>query len=149
MTIKFVNISNLWISSSNLLAKWSKFLVLINDEIYFCRESKVLKRTLQCGALNGGIFLFSMWAFEYGLLPIISLLLRAIFGTESTTGKRVWYWTEPFLSLVFKTCWVIPLFLLSKIVNSLWFQVCLSFINICLYIIIYNFFSLYVYNLYS
>lgn len=85
-------------------------------------ESKVLKRTLQCGLLNGGIFLMSIWMFEYGLLPFINFFLRMVFGPESLTREIVWSWTRPFLSLIFETCWVIPLFILSKIVNSLWFQ---------------------------
>ncbi|CAH1168389.1 unnamed protein product [Phyllotreta striolata] len=85
-------------------------------------ESKVMKRIIQCGVLNGGIFLISILLFEYGLLPTINKLLGYIFGNESFMGKLVWSWIEPILSFIFKTVWVIPLFLLSKVVNALWFQ---------------------------
>lgn len=85
-------------------------------------ESKVMKRIVHCGILNGGIFLFSILLFEYGLLPTINSLLSFIFGAESIMGRLVWSWIEPILSFTFKTVWVIPLFLLSKVVNALWFQ---------------------------
>ncbi|CAH1997586.1 unnamed protein product [Acanthoscelides obtectus] len=86
------------------------------------KESKVLKRVCQCGMLNGGIFLFSILLFEYGLLPAINNLFSIIFGNDSFMGNLVWSWIQPMLSLIFKTVWVIPLFLLSKVVNALWFQ---------------------------
>ncbi|KAG5887751.1 hypothetical protein JTB14_016103 [Gonioctena quinquepunctata] len=85
-------------------------------------ESKVTKRIIQCGVLNGGIFLLSILLFEYGLLPSLNKLFGLIFGRESFMGKLVWSWIEPILLLIFRTVWVIPLFLLSKIVNALWFQ---------------------------
>ncbi|VEN41969.1 unnamed protein product [Callosobruchus maculatus] len=86
------------------------------------KESKVMKRIIQCGILNGGIFLLSILLFEYGLLPAINKLFSIIFGKESFMGKLVWSWIQPILTLIFKTVWVIPLFLLSKVVNALWFQ---------------------------
>ncbi|XP_034193124.1 EI24 domain-containing protein tank isoform X1 [Osmia lignaria lignaria] len=86
------------------------------------RESKVLKRTIQCCALNGGVFWASILIFECGILPLLKYLLSIIFGHSPTMGMTVWSWTKPFLSLTFGTVWVLPLFLLSRIVNSLWFQ---------------------------
>lgn len=85
-------------------------------------ESKVLYRVFQCCALNGGIFLGSLILFYYCLLPSLKVLLGFIFGDESYLGKSIWGWMRPVLALVFETVWVLPLFLLSKIVNSLWFQ---------------------------
>ncbi|XP_018327393.1 etoposide-induced protein 2.4 homolog isoform X2 [Agrilus planipennis] len=85
-------------------------------------ESKVLKRTIQCCALNGGVFLLSILLFEWGLLPSLNFVLQKIFGKDSFMGNLVWSWMEPILSFTFKTFWVVPLFLLSKVVNSLWFQ---------------------------
>lgn len=95
----------------------------LNNYSFPFRESKVMKRILQCGLLNGGIFLLSILVFEYCLLPGINKLFALIFGENSFMGKLVWSWIEPILSLIFQTVWVIPLFLLSKVVNALWFQV--------------------------
>ncbi|XP_033610969.1 etoposide-induced protein 2.4 homolog isoform X1 [Cryptotermes secundus] len=85
-------------------------------------EPKVLKRTLQCCALNGGVFWCSLYVFECGLLPLLKYLLTVLFGHSSSTGKSLWSWIKLFLSWTFGAFWVLPLFLLSKIVNSLWFQ---------------------------
>lgn len=61
--------------------------------------------------------------FYYILLPSLRLLLLFIFGDESGMGHTVWSWMRPVLSVVFEAVWVLPLFLLSKVVNALWFQV--------------------------
>ncbi|XP_058804051.1 etoposide-induced protein 2.4 homolog isoform X2 [Phymastichus coffea] len=86
------------------------------------RESKVLQRTVQCCALNGGVCLASILIFEYGLLPSLKYLLNIIFGQSPGMGTFVWSWMKPFLSLIFSTVWILPVFLLSKIINMLWFQ---------------------------
>ncbi|XP_066590084.1 etoposide-induced protein 2.4 homolog [Prorops nasuta] len=86
------------------------------------KKSKILKRTIQCCVLNGGIFWASILIFECLLLPFLKYLLSIIFGHSSTMSMTVWSWTQPFLSFMFGSVWVLPLFLLSRIVNSLWFQ---------------------------
>ena len=91
--------------------------------IYAFRESKVLKRTIQCCALNGGVFWASILIFECGLLPCFKYLLTIVFSNLPDMGMTVWSWTKLFVSLMFDTVWVLPLFVLSRIVNSLWFQV--------------------------
>ncbi|XP_043277979.1 etoposide-induced protein 2.4 homolog [Venturia canescens] len=86
------------------------------------RESKILKRTIQCCALNGGVFWASILIFECGLLPFLKYLLSILFGDSPGMGLTLWSWIKPCLSLTFGTVWVLPLFVLSRIVNSLWFQ---------------------------
>ncbi|XP_020278863.1 etoposide-induced protein 2.4 homolog isoform X2 [Pseudomyrmex gracilis] len=86
------------------------------------KESTVLRRAMQCCALNGGVFWASILIFECGLLPLLEYLLSVIFDHSPGMGLIVWSWIQPFLSLTFSTIWILPLFLLSKIVNSLWFQ---------------------------
>lgn len=85
-------------------------------------ESKVLKRTIQCSVLNGGIFLASIMLFDYGILPFLNFVLQMIFGENTSTSGTIWSWTRPFLVCIFQAIWVMPLFLLSKCVNCLWFQ---------------------------
>jgi len=85
-------------------------------------ESKVIPMMMQCCFLNGGIFLLSMVIFENYLIPLTKFIAEKIFVL--LTGKRespVWLWIEPIMSYTFGSLWVIPLFWLSKILNSLWF----------------------------
>ncbi|XP_052739598.1 etoposide-induced protein 2.4 homolog [Bicyclus anynana] len=86
------------------------------------QESKVLTRVLQSCILNGFIFLLSILVFEYALLPAVKYLVILIFGHNPGVAHSVWGWMQPFLSMTFRMIWVLPLFLLSKLVNSLWFQ---------------------------
>lgn len=103
------------------LSKWNNTLFEIYILIF--RESKVLTRVLQSCILNGFIFLLSILIFEYALLPAVKYLITVVFGHDPGVAHSVWAWMQPFLSMTFKMIWVLPLFLLSKLVNSLWFQV--------------------------
>lgn len=95
----------------------------------FCyRESKVFRRVFECCALNGGVFYTSMVIFDMVLLPLLRFLLTQMLGENSGIGLTVWSWMQPFLSCLFGMIWVMPLFFLSRIVNSLWFQVCKIFL---------------------
>ncbi|GAB0096606.1 etoposide-induced protein 2.4 [Sergentomyia squamirostris] len=85
-------------------------------------ESMVWWRVLQCCLLNGGVFLGSIIIFEYIILPGLKTIFTLMLSNESSFGSNVWGWMQPFLSLIFRMIWVLPLFALSKIVNSLWFQ---------------------------
>lgn len=60
--------------------------------------------------------------FEYLILPSLKFVLTRVFSDETGIGPVIWSWVQPFLSLFFGMLWVMPLFVLSKIVNSLWFQ---------------------------
>ncbi|CAG9785418.1 unnamed protein product [Diatraea saccharalis] len=86
------------------------------------QESKVLTRVLQSCILNGFIFLLSILVFEYALLPAVKYLVIIVFGHNPGVAHNVWAWMQPFLLMTFRMIWVLPLFLLSKLVNSLWFQ---------------------------
>ncbi|XP_075224017.1 EI24 domain-containing protein tank isoform X2 [Lycorma delicatula] len=85
-------------------------------------EPKVLRRTAQCCALNGGVFWLSILLFEYAVLPGLKYFMISAFGNSSVTGKYVWTVTKSCLTWTFGMIWVLPLFLLSKVINSLWFQ---------------------------
>ncbi|KAL1491284.1 hypothetical protein ABEB36_011903 [Hypothenemus hampei] len=85
-------------------------------------KSKVVHNVIQCALLNGGVFLLSVLLFEYVLLPTIDSIFNIMFGAESFVTGVVWLWVKYFILLIYRTAWLIPLFLLSKIINALWFQ---------------------------
>ncbi|XP_050425462.1 etoposide-induced protein 2.4 homolog isoform X2 [Adelges cooleyi] len=79
----------------------------------------MLQRIIQCCTLNGGIFCLSIIIFEYVILPLLAYTMTVAFGN---LNQDIWFWTRSFLSWTFGAVWVLPIFLLSKIINSLWFQ---------------------------
>lgn len=63
------------------------------------------------------------------------LFIETITGSE-TAQNLMWKWMVPALSYIFRAFWVIPLFWLTKPLNSLWYQVSISCykekaINVC------------------
>lgn len=85
------------------------------------KKPKLLHRITLCCAWNGGIFLLSILLFNGVLLPFLQWLTELFFG-DASTHSYVWGWIGPLLSWTFSALWILPLFILSKIVNCLWFQ---------------------------
>merc|ERR1712062_439156 len=85
-------------------------------------EPNILERTVKCCLLNGVVFAMSIVLFESVLLPLIQTLLYIILAGSQQRADAVWGYTQPILSVAFSTLWVLPFFLLSKIVNAIWFQ---------------------------
>ncbi|KAI1278040.1 Etoposide-induced protein 2.4 -like protein [Halotydeus destructor] len=85
------------------------------------RRPNPLKRMTQCGMLNGGIFLVSLLIFQF-ILNILFLQVKFVVGGDSRLVGTVWSWLRPLLSLTYGLLWILPLFLISRIVNALWFQ---------------------------
>lgn len=52
-----------------------------------------------------------------------NFLVSELVSGSSSQHSNVWFWMGPALSYVFGALWVLPLFWLSKPLNSLWFQV--------------------------
>ncbi|KAG7160282.1 etoposide-induced protein 2.4 homolog isoform X2 [Homarus americanus] len=82
-------------------------------------ETKVTHRILQCCVLNGAVFGLSLVIFNYILLPGLKQVL-GLFLDEG--AGAVWQYVRPTLTAVFNMLWVLPLFVLSRIINTIWFQ---------------------------
>ena len=91
----------------------------LNIEFFnlFRKKSNVSARVFQCSLLNGGIFLLSIILFDYVLLPVLETLIVIFLGQSP-----VWNLIQTTLSWIFSFIWVVPLFVLSKIINTFWFQ---------------------------
>lgn len=81
----------------------------------------VYQRLAECCCFNIGVFGSSIVIFNWFLLPYMFELMKFIFGQESRV-VRVWSWLNPILSYTFGAFWVLPLFVLSRLVNAFWFQ---------------------------
>ncbi|EDV99094.1 etoposide-induced protein 2.4 [Drosophila grimshawi] len=84
-------------------------------------EKKIAKKLFKCCLLNGGFTWLSIVLFENVLLPTLKFSLTIFYGAQSDTLPFVWSWLHPILSLIFGMMWVLPIFMLSKVVSSLWF----------------------------
>ncbi|XP_054168382.1 etoposide-induced protein 2.4 homolog [Oppia nitens] len=84
--------------------------------------NNIMKRIIECIVFNGGVFLLSIVLFNHVILSLLYLLIQFIFGSQEGVVSMTWFWLEPMLSYFFSVFWVLPLFLLSRVVNALWFQ---------------------------
>jgi len=85
-------------------------------------EPNIIERTIKCCLLNGGVFAVSIFLFDNIFLPLVKTLLFIFLAGSQERADALWSFTQPVLSVAFSTLWVLPFFLLSKIVNAIWFQ---------------------------
>ena len=107
------------ISSSSLSSRSSNEVLKSRGIV---RNTNTAQKILQLCLLNGGIFWLSLILFDYILLPCLYLFLKFLFGSQTGLLNNVWFWTETILFQAFNAFWRIPVFVVSRIVNALWFQ---------------------------
>ena len=75
-------------------------------------NSDLRSKITQCLILNGLVFLFSLVVFEKVLIPIVLYVVPL----EAST------WIDFILKTLFKVLWVLPLYIISRLLNVFWYQ---------------------------
>lgn len=92
-------------------------------------KPKALYRLGQCIILN----LICILLFHYLLLPLIELTVNKLYavfvsyiGSGESSNNNIsslnYEWISTFLTNMFNALWVLPVFIITRIVNALWFQ---------------------------
>ncbi|KAG9291658.1 hypothetical protein G9A89_022077 [Geosiphon pyriformis] len=117
-----------WCGVKDALA-WPSSLIIIYG------STTIRNRALKCFILNGVIFLGSIFFFNHITLPILHALFRITFFSsrisssetiEDTAELTITTKSKPFLDsfviLAYQLLWVYPIFLLSFVLNAMWYQ---------------------------
>lgn len=76
------------------------------------RDSEIRSKMFQCFLLNGAVFMFSLLLFDWIIVPVVVWLAP---GDTSS-------WLDLVLTAVFRVLWVLPLYLISRLLNVFWYQ---------------------------
>eukprot|EP00128_Syssomonas_multiformis_P011083 Colp12_sorted_trinity150504_noHs@10682 len=86
--------------------------------IVLYRSQSIKAATVKCVVLNGVIFLGSLYFFNNILKPILNWVL--LFGADE---RAEWVqYLDPILSTIYHVLWVYPIYCMSFILNSIWYQ---------------------------
>eukprot|EP00116_Pleurobrachia_bachei_P007757 sb/3468019/ len=75
-------------------------------------EPAIRSKLLECFLLNGLVFLLSLMLFDWLVVPVV------LFIAPSHTS----HWLSLVLQTLFRLLWVLPLYLISRLLNVFWFQ---------------------------
>jgi len=90
--------------------------------IYFYLSRTLVERTLQCFALNGVIFLGSIALVNYMLLPLVHALLYYDVDLLEPPLSYLINFMYDFMSLSFNILWLLPIYVVSFLLNGDWYQ---------------------------
>ena len=82
---------------------------------------RVMEQTVRVSSLNLFAFIVSQFLFYYVFVPFVQLILHLSLG-QSQISESVWSVTESTLTRILDVLYIVPLFLLCKILNAIWFQ---------------------------
>eukprot|EP00045_Choanoeca_perplexa_P022442 m.9567 g.9567 ORF g.9567 m.9567 type:complete len:317 (-) comp9448_c0_seq1:58-1008(-) len=88
------------------------------------RNKTVRTNVVNCVILNGCLFLGSLLLYQLAILPLIHIILSYTWDAEQTRvieGNQLWV-IEQLLWMVFNVFWIIPMFLLAKVLNAMYCQ---------------------------
>uniref|UniRef100_A0A7S2S439 Etoposide-induced protein 2.4 n=1 Tax=Mucochytrium quahogii TaxID=96639 RepID=A0A7S2S439_9STRA len=81
--------------------------------------------TQQCFVMNGIIFVGSIFMFNHFLTPMLSKLGERLEGFSGDEQKEKWEDTEYLVlaisSFLFKAFWLVPMYILSFVLNAAWY----------------------------
>eukprot|EP00736_Rhodelphis_marinus_P007702 Rmarinus@m.17642 len=89
--------------------------------IFFIKSPRLRTHTFQCFLLNGIIFLGSLFLIEHILKPLVHHLL-SMSSNESEEWNTAASWIQTFLDLSYSIMWLAPVYALSFILNTLWYN---------------------------
>jgi etoposide-induced 2.4 mRNA len=76
------------------------------------QDPEIRSKLLQCFMLNGVVFMFSLLIFDWVIVPLVLLV------APSETSHCI----DMILTAVFRVLWVLPLYLISRLLNVFWYQ---------------------------
>ncbi|KAK9836349.1 hypothetical protein WJX81_007690 [Elliptochloris bilobata] len=87
---------------------------------FFVHDPRILRKTGQCFALNGAIFLGSVLLWEHAMAPGARFLLAA--SLQAWAGSAAVDATVALLHALFLALWLLPVYCVSFALSCVWYQ---------------------------
>jgi etoposide-induced 2.4 mRNA len=88
--------------------------------VFYLRNNVIMKRISQCFILNGGLFVGSILFVNYVLIPLVLMPISSFLISHSTSFSITSI--QLFISFIYNILWVYPIYILSFILNSIWYK---------------------------